>query len=89
MALNFVLTHQLIAWNGQRIYAAICAASLVFNVAANAYLIPTAGIVGAGWSTLWTEAVLTVCCAVALSRSARAGVPTLPGAVGDAIVAGV
>ena len=32
MSLNFALTHQLVGWNGQRAYAAICALALVVNV---------------------------------------------------------
>jgi O-antigen/teichoic acid export membrane protein len=66
MALNYALTHQLIGWNGHRAYAAISAAALVFNVGLNARLIPLMSIEGAGWSTLATEALLTVSCTVAL-----------------------
>lgn len=74
MSLNYALTHQLIGWNGHRAYAAICAAALVFNVALNARLIPALSIVGAAWSTLGTEALLTVACtAVLWSVSAGAG----------------
>ena len=75
MSLNYALTHQLIGWNGQRAYAALCAAAFLFNVALNARLIPSLSIVGAAWSTVWTEVVLTVGCAGALwLRSARPGV---------------
>ena len=66
MALNYALTHQLIAWNGHRAYAGICAAALLFNVALNARLIPAMAIEGAAWSTFWTEALLTAGCGTAL-----------------------
>jgi O-antigen/teichoic acid export membrane protein len=70
MSLNYALTHQLIGWNLHRSYAAICAAALVFNVALNAQLIPALSIAGAAWSTLATEALLTVgCVSVLWTRS--------------------
>ena len=71
MSLNYVLTHQLIGWNGHRAYAIICLAALVFNVALNAQLIPELSTVGAAWSTLWTEALLTAACTAALALLAR------------------
>jgi O-antigen/teichoic acid export membrane protein len=66
LALNFALTHQLVAWNRQRAYAGICALALVVNVALNARLIPAMSIEGAAWATLGTELLLTLGCAVAL-----------------------
>ena len=66
MALNMALTHQLIGWDRQRAYAALCAAALVLNVALNARLIPLYAIDGAAWTTLATELFLTAGCAVAL-----------------------
>jgi len=66
MSLNYALTHQLIGWNGQRAYAVICGAAFLFNVALNAFLIPSFSIVGAAWSTLWTEMVLSGGCIGAL-----------------------
>jgi O-antigen/teichoic acid export membrane protein len=66
MSLNYALTHQLIAWNGQRAYAVLCLEALGFNVALNAYLIPSLSLAGAAWATLWTEALLTVGCLGAL-----------------------
>jgi O-antigen/teichoic acid export membrane protein len=66
LALNLALTHQLVAWNGERAYAALCALALVVNVGLNARLIPTLSIDGAAWATLATEAFLTAGCAVAL-----------------------
>ncbi len=66
LALNLALTHQLVGWNGQRAYAAICALALVVNVALNAQLIPAWSIDGAAWATLGTEVFLTIGCAIAL-----------------------
>jgi hypothetical protein len=66
LALNLALTHQLVGWNGQHAYAAICALALVVNVALNAQLIPSSSIDGAAWATLGTEVFLTAGCAVAL-----------------------
>jgi O-antigen/teichoic acid export membrane protein len=70
MSLNYALTHQLVGWNGQRAYALIAGIALVFNVALNAKLIPAMSIDGAAWSTLLTEALLTVGCVAALRRAA-------------------
>lgn len=70
MSLNYALTHQLVGWNGQRAYALIAGAALVFNVALNAKLIPAMSLDGAAWSTLLTEALLTVGCVAALRRAA-------------------
>jgi O-antigen/teichoic acid export membrane protein len=66
LALNLALTHQLIGWSGQRLYATICALALAVNLALNARLIPAMSIDGAAWATLGTEAFLTLGCAVAL-----------------------
>jgi O-antigen/teichoic acid export membrane protein len=66
LSLNLALTHQLVAWNRQRAYAGICAASLVVNVALNAWLIPALSIDGAAWATLGTEFCVTSGCAAAL-----------------------
>jgi len=71
MSLNYALTHQLIGWDGQKSYAAVCGLALAANVAMNAWAIPTFGIVGAAWSTFWTEAGLTAGCTVALWSMAR------------------
>ena len=71
MALNYALTHQLIAWNGQRAYALLCLAALGFNLALNARLIPSLSLTGAAWTTLWTEVLLTVGCLGALVVLAR------------------
>lgn len=68
MALNYVLTSQLIGWHGHRWYAVTCAGALVVNVLLNARLIPAQGMPGAAWATLWTEAVLTAGCVLALTR---------------------
>jgi O-antigen/teichoic acid export membrane protein len=66
LSLNLALTHQLIAWDGQRVYAALCAAALAANVSLNARLIPLWSIEGAAWATLGTELVLTAGCLLAL-----------------------
>ena len=66
LSLNYALTHQLVAWNGQRAYAAICAMALVVNVTLNARLIPALSIEGAAWATFATELFLTMGCAVSL-----------------------
>jgi O-antigen/teichoic acid export membrane protein len=66
LSLNLALTHQLIGWDGQRAYAALCALALGINVALNVRLIPVWSIEGAAWATLGTELVLTAGCAVAL-----------------------
>ena len=63
LSLNLALTHQLVGWNGQRAYAAVCALALVVNVALNARLIPAWSIGGAAWATLGTEVFLTAGCA--------------------------
>jgi O-antigen/teichoic acid export membrane protein len=73
MSLNHALTCQLIGWHGHRAYAAACAAALLFNVAANAALLPASGIIGAAWTTVATEVVITLGSIGALiPRSARA-----------------
>ena len=63
---NYVLTHQVIAWDGQRRYLAITCAALVANVAANVLLIPRYGMSGAAWATLLTEIVVAAGCVLAL-----------------------
>jgi O-antigen/teichoic acid export membrane protein len=82
MSLNYALTHQLIAWNGQRAYALLCLAALGFNLALNAQLIPSLSLVGAAWTTLWTEVLLTVGCLgalIVLSRTrSRTEAPSAP-----------
>jgi O-antigen/teichoic acid export membrane protein len=77
LSLNYVLTHQLVGWDGQRAYAALCAVSLAVNVALNTRLIPMWSIEGAAWATLATEAVITIGCAVAL-WVLRAGMNAAP-----------
>jgi O-antigen/teichoic acid export membrane protein len=79
LSLNYALTHQLISWDGQRTYAALCGLALAFNVALNARLIPSWSIEGAAWSTLGTEAFLTIGCGTGLwvVRSRRSGAGVL------------
>jgi O-antigen/teichoic acid export membrane protein len=71
MALNYALTSQLIGWHGHRAYALICGIALAVNVALNWHLIPAAGIAGAAWATVWTEAALTIGCVGALAQVPR------------------
>jgi len=81
LSLNYALTHQLIGWNGQRAYAAICGVALVINIVLNARLLPSMSIDGAAWATLGTEVFLTCGCVLALatrgarSMAATAGLP--------------
>jgi O-antigen/teichoic acid export membrane protein len=69
---NYALTHQVIAWDGQRAYLGVTATALVANLAANSLLIPGGGMVGAALATLLTEVVVTVGCVMALSRRGTA-----------------
>ena len=66
LSLNLALTHQLVGWNRQRAYAAVCAIALAVNLTLNAWLIPAFSIDGAAWATLGTELCLTSGCAAAL-----------------------
>jgi O-antigen/teichoic acid export membrane protein len=68
MSLNYALTHQLIGWHGHRAYAVMCGLALIFNVGVNLKLIPLLGIVGAAWSTVATELVITLGSILALAR---------------------
>jgi O-antigen/teichoic acid export membrane protein len=68
MSLNYALTHQLIGWHGHRAYAVMCGLALIFNVGGNLKLIPLMGIVGAAWSTVATELVITLGSILALAR---------------------
>jgi O-antigen/teichoic acid export membrane protein len=63
---NYVLTHQVIAWDGQRAYLGVTAAALATNLAANALLIPAGGMRGAALATLLTEVVVSAGCVWAL-----------------------
>jgi O-antigen/teichoic acid export membrane protein len=81
LSLNFALTHQLVSWDGQRVYAGLCAIALAVNVALNAALIPSRSIEGAAWATLGTELVLTAGCALALALR-RAPAPVAAVATG-------
>jgi O-antigen/teichoic acid export membrane protein len=65
---NYALTHQLIAWDGQRAYLGVTAAALLANLAGNALLIPDGGMVGAAASTLLTEMVVLLGCTIALRK---------------------
>lgn len=78
MALNYALTHQLIGWHGHRAYASICASALGVNLLLNWRWIPELGMRGAAWSTLATEAVVSLGCLLALRQIE-------PGAAGAAL----
>lgn len=68
---NYVLTHQVIAWDGQRAYLGVTAAALATNLAANALLIPAGGMRGAAIATLATEVVVSAGCLWALAGRGR------------------
>jgi O-antigen/teichoic acid export membrane protein len=65
---NYALTHQVIAWDGQRAYLAIVTGALAANLIGNVALIPARGLQGAAISTVVTEVVVTLGCLVALAR---------------------
>jgi O-antigen/teichoic acid export membrane protein len=69
--LNYALTHQVIAWDGQRAYLLIAASALAGNVIANLVLVPTRGIVGAAMATVLTEIIVTAGCAYVLRAKVR------------------
>ncbi len=76
---NYALTHQVIAWDGQRSYLTITAAALIANLGLNALLIPTGAMVGAAVSTLMTELVVMAGCLGALRHHGRT--PALAGSL--------
>src|SRR5262245_1926772 len=84
LSLNYALTHQLIAWSGERWYAATCGSALLVNIGLNAQLVPALSIDGAAWATLGTEVFLTVACVVGLQVAAlrRTSAMVAAGAVG-------
>ena len=82
MCLNYVLTHQLIGWQGHRAYAVICLVALALNVGLNTRLIPALSILGAAWATVWTEVAITVGCTLALGRLVRVSRPAWRAALG-------
>jgi O-antigen/teichoic acid export membrane protein len=65
---NYALTHQLIAWDRPHAYLAIATTALVTNLLGNAWLIPDGGMTGAAVSTLLTELVVLIGCALSLVR---------------------
>jgi O-antigen/teichoic acid export membrane protein len=67
---NYALTHQVIAWDGQRRYLAVTCAALAANVTGNVLLIPPYGMLGAAWATLVTELVVAAGCLAALRGQA-------------------
>lgn len=69
--LNYALTHQVIAWDGQRAYLGISLAALAGNLVANLMLVPPYGMMGAAVATGLTEIIVTVGCLVAIRAFAR------------------
>jgi O-antigen/teichoic acid export membrane protein len=69
--LNYALTHQVIAWGGQHQYLGVTCAALFGNVIANLALIPSAAMLGAAWSTVLTEVVVTAGCILSLRSLVR------------------
>ncbi|WAH57624.1 polysaccharide biosynthesis C-terminal domain-containing protein [Pseudomonas silvicola] len=55
---NAVLTYWAIAHHQERFYALAAGLAALFNLAANTWLIPRHGALGAAWSTLGTESLL-------------------------------
>jgi O-antigen/teichoic acid export membrane protein len=73
MYVNFGLTHFLIARDLGRRNMLFSGMMLVLNVALNLVAIPRFGALGAAWTTVLTEAALTVCCLVALAPQRYSG----------------
>lgn len=74
--LNYALTHQVIAWDGQRAYLRVALGALAVNLAANLALVPAHGGDGAALATATTEVAVTIGCLVALARRAPAATPS-------------
>ncbi|MEE8584264.1 MAG: oligosaccharide flippase family protein [Acidobacteriota bacterium] len=72
---NAALTHQLTAWNLQRLYAWLALGGLLCNALLNAVLIPRCSIAGAAWATLLTEVYLSAACILVLVRERSRGQP--------------
>jgi O-antigen/teichoic acid export membrane protein len=64
---NYALTHQVIAWDGQRAYLGLVFAALTTSVLSNLVLVPSGGMRGAALATLLTEVVLAGGCLVTLA----------------------
>jgi O-antigen/teichoic acid export membrane protein len=67
---NYALTHQVLAWGGQRAYLWVTVAALAVNLAANLALVPSWGAQGAAVATLVTEVAVSSGCVVALLATA-------------------
>jgi O-antigen/teichoic acid export membrane protein len=86
---NYALTHQVIAWDGQIAYLRITAAAFVANVIANSLLIPAGGMRGAAVATLLTEVVVAAGCVWALAVRTESRSPVTAAAVpGIGVVSG-
>lgn len=66
--MNYLLTHQLIAWGRQWNFAVNCGLGLMMNLLLNLWLIPALGMTGAAWSTVLTELFLAAAWVVILVR---------------------
>lgn len=73
---NYALTHQVLAWDGQRAYLGIVVAALVTSLSANLTLVPSGGMQGAATATLLTEVVVAAGCLIALAVRADRGALT-------------
>ncbi len=69
---NGILTQAAIARNIQNLYALAAGIGAAVNICLNIYLIPLYGGLGAAWSTLATEASLTMVLLIALWRARSA-----------------
>jgi O-antigen/teichoic acid export membrane protein len=67
---NYALTHQVIAWDGQRAYLAIVVAALATSAIGNLLLVPTNGMRGAAMATVITELVVAAGCVASLAVQA-------------------
>ena len=64
---NYALTHQVLAWDGQRAYLGIVIAALATSLIGNVVLVPSGGMRGAALATLITELVVAAGCVAVLA----------------------
>ena len=77
---NYILAQGMIALNGEKYYAAAASLCAIFNVGLNFLFIPRYLAVGAAWSTVATEALLTLLLGYWFLRWRRRGTGnSLPG----------
>jgi O-antigen/teichoic acid export membrane protein len=70
--LNYGLTHFLIARRLERYNLAFTIVMVVLNLGSNLMLIPRFAGLGAAWTTVGTEVLLTACCLLTLGWAPRA-----------------